>query len=240
MPRDVFVKLSGMFIAVSVLFVLSCATTTRQEDINSARAHYKLGVSHLQRDRLQAAFVEFQTALRYDPDNKEIHNALGTVYLKLQDLGMAVESYGNAISLDPDYSEAHNNLCYAYYRLKKWSRAVESCRDALRNPLYLTAEKAYYNLGRAQYRLGNYDEAIDAYDNALKRMPGLYIAYYGLALSYNARKDYGRAASAIARGVQQDPAFRGDIEKAAREFSRRTGEPEDMKDFRDLVEILNY
>jgi Tfp pilus assembly protein PilF len=219
-----------ILLGTSLIVLFSCATTTKVGDVNKAQAHYKLGVSHLSSGNIQPAYVEFQTALQLDPKNKEVYNALGNVYLSLSDPQAAVEQFKKAIKLEPKYSDAHNNLCYTYYLLGQWDMAISSCKDALSNPLYVTAEKAYYNLGRIYYRKGSYDEAIKAYDDSLKRMPGLYLAYYGIALSHNAKKQYGKAADSMMKG----------IEKAEKEFASRTGNADEMRDYRDYIEILKY
>ncbi len=228
------------FLGVFLIVLVSCATTNKVDDVNKAQAHYKLGVSHLSSGSLQPAFVEFQTALQFDPKNKDIYNALGNVYLSLADPQAAKEQFQEAIKLDPKYSDAHNNLCYTYYLLGQWDNAIASCKDALSNPLYVTAEKAYYNLGRIYYRKGDYDNAIKAYNDSLKRLPRLYFAYYGIALSHNAKEQYGKAADAMMKGIKLDPLIRGDIEKAEREFASRTGSADEMKDYRDYIEILKY
>jgi type IV pilus biogenesis/stability protein PilW len=228
------------FLGIFLVVLVSCATTKKVDDVSKAQAHYKLGVSHLSSGNIQPAYVEFQTALQLDPKNKEIYNALGNVYLSLSDLQAAEEQFQKAIKRDPKYSDAHNNLCYTYYLLGQWHRAIASCKDALSNPLYVTAEKAYYNLGRIYYRKGDYDDAIKAYNESLKRMSGLHFAYYGIALSYNAKKQYGKAADFMMKGIKLDPAFRGDIEKAEKEFASRTGSEDEMVDYRDYIEILKY
>jgi type IV pilus assembly protein PilF len=232
-----------LLLGTLLVVVCSCATTTSVEDVKKAQAHYKLGVSQLTSGNIQPAFVEFQTALTFDPNNKEIHNALGNVYLRLTDLGAAEEHFQNATRIDPKYSDAHNNLCYVYYRLKQWDKAAASCTKALANPLYATPEKAFYNLGRVHYRNRNYDEAIKAYENALKRMPEMpnrHLLHYGIALCYNAKRDYGSASEAMTQAITLDPAFRGDSEKALAEFSETKGDTAEAEDIRDYIEILKY
>jgi Tfp pilus assembly protein PilF len=233
----------GAFARVSLIIIMalvvSCATTSK-EDIQQAQAHYKLGVSHLNSGNVQPAFVEFQTALSLDPDNKEIHNALGTVYLRLADLNAAEEHFLKATMIDPKYSDAYNNLCYVHYQTRQLQRAVGNCEKALENPLYATPEKAFYNMARAHYRLGNHAEAIEAYQEALKRFPGLYLAYYGLALSYNAKGDYGMAAEAMEEALRLDPSIRGDRSKAEEVLMTRQKRGENPADIRDFLEILKY
>lgn len=233
---------AGALVFALAAALLSCASAER---VRNAEAHYKLGNSHLVVGDNQAAFVEFQKALELDPRNAAVHNAIGVVYLNLSDYRKARQYFREAVDLDSSYSDAYNNLCYADYNLKMWQEAVKSCLKALENPLYLTAEKAYYNLGRAYYRMGEYVKAEQAYQSAVKRFPrgdpNLSLAYYGLALIYNARDMYGEAASAMARAVELDPAFRGDIGRAEESFrTQNTRDPDQQKDLRDYLEILKY
>jgi type IV pilus assembly protein PilF len=231
--------ISRLALVVMLVALVSCATTSK-EDMQKAQAHYKLGVSHLNSGKIQPAYVEFQTALSLDPNNKAIHNGLGTVYLQLSDLEAAEEYYQNAVRIDPSFSDAHNNLCYVYYQLRQWGKAIESCKNALKNPLYVTAEKAYYNMARAYYRNKNYDAAIGAYNDAAKRFPGLYLAYYGIALCYNAKGQYGLAAEAMEQGLKFDPQIKGNRDKAEDVFLERKEMGEDEGDIRDYLEILKY
>lgn len=230
---------SRFLTVILCLALVSCATTGAS-DKKQSDAHFKLGVSHLNESSIQPAFVEFQKALQFDKNNKDAHNALGTVYLQLEDLPMAEKEFDAAGRIDSTFSDAFNNLCYVQYRLKKWDAAISNCKKALSNPIYLTPEKSFYSLGRVYYRMGNYDEAIDAYGDAIKRLPGLYLAYYGMALSYNAKGEYGKASESMTRGLVLDPRFTGDRDRAEQAFSVRTGDADEDKDYRDFLEILKY
>jgi type IV pilus assembly protein PilF len=217
--------------------LLGCAGLNAQKQ---ATVHYKLGVSRMQARQYQAAFLEFQKALRYDPRNKEVHNALGVVYLQFDDLGKARASFQKAVEIDGNYSEALNNLCYVHYRLGQYEQAIGHCKRALGNPLYPTPEKAFYNLARAYYRLGRYDEALKAYREALRRMPGMFQALYGLALTYNAKGLYGAAAQALKEAVELDPRYRGDMAAAEEDFSLRRNLPVEEQDMEALLEVFRY
>jgi Tfp pilus assembly protein PilF len=230
-------SLLRLLLPAVLLVAFSCASPER---LNKAEAHYKMGISYLNAENAQSAFVEFQKALELNPGSSKVHNAIGIVHLNLKDYDKARESFLKAVKIDPEYSEAYNNLCYVHYALRQWENAVESCNRALANPLYPTPWKAFYNLGRSHYRLGQYDEAIQAFQNAVKRYSALYPAQYGLSLAYNAKGMYGEAASAMKKAVELDPRFKGDREKAEMEFSLMKAADEEDKDLRDYIEILKY
>lgn len=242
------IPLQGMryraFFLLSALFlVVSCASMSKEEKLQRASAHYQLGVSYLNDNNIQPAFVEFQKALEFNPDDKEVLNAIGIIYLiKLEDFPKAIDFFQRALKVDKNYSEAYNNLGIAHEKMGKYNEALGNYKIALSNPLYRYAEKAFNNLGRAYYRIRKYNEAIDAYKEAIKRSSDFHLPYYGLALSFNAVGRYGDAATALKKAIDTDPAYRGDKEKAMKDLRERKliARGEDEKDIEDLLEIMNY
>lgn len=231
-----------LMILLIVVFVGSCATASI-ENMQKATAHYKLGVSYYGENNIQKAFVEFRKAFELNPEDKDVLNMTGVIYLlHYEDFPKAIDFFQKAVSVDPDFSEAHNNLGFAYEKSRKFNEAITSYKKALSNLLYMTPEKAYNSLGRVYYRLGKYDEAINEYKEALKRMPELYISYYGLALCYNEKGRYGDASLAITKAIEMDPLYKGSKSKAVNDLSQRklNARGEDEKDIADYLEILKY
>ncbi|GAB4411371.1 MAG: hypothetical protein OHK0032_07270 [Thermodesulfovibrionales bacterium] len=223
--------------------VISCASTGTDEKLQKATAHYQLGVSYLNDNNIQPAFVEFQKALELNPNDKEVLNAIGVIYLlKLEDYPRAVDYFQRALGIDKNFSEASNNLGVAYEKMGRFSDAIEQYRTALSNPLYRNAEKAFNNLGRAYYRFKRYSDAVDAYKEAIKRYSDFHLPYYGLALCYNAMGRYGDAAIALRKAIELDPAYRGDRERAVKVMMERKllVKGDEEKDIEDLLEIMNY
>ena len=223
-----------------LIFLSSCATT--RENIQKATAYYKIGLSYFYENKIQSAFVEFQKALELNPEDKDALNALGLVYLKFEDFQKARELFIEAVTIDPDFSDAYNNLGVTYTNMGKWSEAVDSFKKALKNPLYKTPENAYYNLGNAYYRLGLIDDAINAYNDAIKRKQDFHLPYYGLALCYNAKGQYGDAASAMTRAIELDPVYKGNKDKTAEDLKEKKlkAKGDEEKDIIDYIEILKY
>lgn len=225
-----------------IIFISSCATTTG-ENIQKASAHYKIGKSYFYENNIQSAYIEFQKALELNPKDKEALNAIGIIQLlKFEDFQKAVDFFQKAIKIDPNFSEAYNNLGGAYEKLGKFNEAIDSYKRALSNLMYQAPEKAYNNLGRLYYRLGRYDDAIDAYKDALRRVNNFYSSYYGLALCYNAEGRYGDAAGAITRAIELDPLYKGDKDKALKDFENKKliAKGEEERDIIDYIEILKY
>ena len=243
MKRPNIYHMTVVCFSLVVSLTSSCATTPKEDTLQKAKAHYQLGVSYLNDNNIQPAFVEFQKALELNPDDKETLNAIGVIYLlKLEDYARAIEFLQKALRVDKNYSEAWNNLGVAYERMGRYNEAIEAYKTALQNTFYRNPEKAFNNLGRVYYRIKRYDDAIDAYREAIKRVSDFSLPYYGLALCYNAAGKYGNAATALRKALEIDPAYRGDKEKAIKDLKERKVllRAEEEKDMDDLLEIMNY
>lgn len=243
MKRQKFVCELVFLTLIPLLFLGACATTSSEDKVQKASAHYQLGISYLNDNNIQPAFVEFQKALELNPNDKEVLNGIGVIYLlKLEDYPKAIDYFQRSLTVDKNFSEASNNLGFAYEKLGKHNEAVSSYKAAIANPLYRNTEKAFNNLGRVYYRIKRYDDAMDAYREAVKRNPDFHLPYYGLALCYNALGRYGDAATALKKAVDMDPSYRGNRGKAMNDMREKKlllkGDEE--KDVEDLLEIMNY
>lgn len=235
-------KTGFIVILFFTVFLSSCATVTK-EDIKNANYHYQLGVSYLNDNNIQPSFVEFQKALELNPKDKEIHQALGVIYLtKLEDYPKAIKHFKEALDLDNNFSEASNNLGNAYAKTGKYTEAIEAYKTAISNPQYKNAAMALNNLGMVYYRLSRYDEALDAFKDAIKRYSNFYVPYYGLALCYNAKGQYGDAAYAMTRAIELDPVYKGSKEKAIEDLKDRKLKAKGIeeKDISDYLDIIKY
>ena len=233
-------KLPITILPCILFLVTACASITAEK---KATAHYKIGVSYLNENKAQQAYVEFFKAYELDPNNKEVLNAIGVVYLLHFDEPLkAVEFFEKAVKVDPNYSEAYNNLGYSYEKLDKYEEAIPFYKKAISNPVYSTAEKAYINMGNAYYRLGKYESAVSSFKDAIKRAPTLSLTFLRLALCYNAMGKYGDAATAMTQAIALDPVYKGDREKAMEDLNvkkiKAAGYEE--QDLRDYIEILKY
>lgn len=242
MKRSEPVVKATLLSAAALFIVCACATTGKENTLKAA-AHYQIGLSYLNDNNVQPAFVEFQKAIELNPSDKEAHNAIGLIYLlKLEDYTKAIGHFQRALRIDGNFSEAANNLGFAYEKTGRLNDAIESYKAALSNPLYINAEKAYNNLGRAFYRSKKYEDSLNAFKEAIKRSSDFYLPYYGLSLCYNAMGRYGDAATALKKAIELDPAYLGNKEKAAGEMEgkRLLLKGDEERDMEDLLEIMNY
>jgi type IV pilus biogenesis/stability protein PilW len=167
-----------------LILVSACASTLTEEDRNQSDLHNKLGISYLSNGHLNEAYVEFQKAIKLDPDNKEALKELGYISTRFAKYDEAISYYTQAISVDPYYSEALNNLGVVYIEMENWDEAIRNFKSALGNPIYSTPEKAYSSMGYAYYKKGDYIEAKKALEEALIRNPIFSPALYTMGLVF--------------------------------------------------------
>ena len=230
------------FLLLACYSLLSGCASVSVEQQKESEYYYKVGLTYLNENKFQMAFVQFQKALQLDPDNKRAMNSLGLVYYQLEDYEKAKDLFISAVYIDPNFSDAYTNMGITYMKTAQWREALESFKKALSNPLYQNPERAFYNRGVCYYRAGQYDLAVNEFKDAIRRAPSYALPYYGLALAYNKAGKYGDASAVVARAIEIDPAYKGDRTKFQEDMKHKAmsirGEEE--ADFRDYMDIMRY
>jgi type IV pilus biogenesis/stability protein PilW len=231
----------GILLAV-VFMTGGCAPSQEVVQPKEAAYHNTMGRAYLQEGKVQLAFVEFQKAIKMEPNNKEVVYNLGYVYFQLEDYINARHYFLKAVNLDPQYADAYNNLGATYMQLRQWKEAVDAFQKALANPFYKTPESAFCNLGISYYRLGEYDKAVDAFKDAIRRDKSFSLPYYVMALAYNKLERFGDAADVMDRAIEIDPGYQGNRDKKITDIKERlySAKGEEEADLKDYLEIMNY
>jgi type IV pilus biogenesis/stability protein PilW len=190
-----------------ILVLYACASVQQSEDKRKAKLLYEIGVSYLENDQLQKAFVKFHEALQLNPKDKYTLNSLGYISARFQEYDSAISYYKRAIAIDPEYSDAMNNLGVTYIETGKLDEAVKYFNMALQNPLYPTPEKAYSNLGFALYKKGEYGAAEDTLKTAIIKYPEYFYSAYRLGLVYSELGKMDKAIGMFDRAVKKAPYY---------------------------------
>ena len=139
-----------------------------------------------------------------------------------------------ALRLDPKYSEAHNALGVIYMQEKEYPLAETEFVKAVSNPLYLTPEKAYQNLGNL-YRLQGKDKlALACYHKALKFNLDYFPAHYELARYYFKNKEMRAALKEINQARELSPKHPG-VWLLIGEIEEERGNPDSAREAYEKV-----
>ena len=149
-------------------------------NISDAEAHFNLGNTLQELERLEEAEKSYLQATILRPDYADAHYNHGITLKKLGNLEKAEQSYLKAIAINPDYAEAHFNLGNTLQELERLEEAEKSYLQAtVLKPDY---SLAYNNLGNVQMALGNLEQAVLSYNKALESDPGLIEANRNIAI----------------------------------------------------------
>jgi protein O-mannosyl-transferase len=141
-------------------------------------AHYNLGNLYSRQDKLADAVLQYEAALRAEPNYAEAQNNLGSVLIRLGRRDEAVAHHLEAVRIRPDYLYVFN-LANAYADAGKTREAVAQYQQALKlNP---DSSVAHHNLGLVLQVQGRAQEAAAEFRAALQLQPDYENAEHQLA-----------------------------------------------------------
>ena len=165
----------------------------------NARAHNNLGFAWAEMPgRLPDAIVQYEAALRLQPDYAGAYNNLGLAWAQTPGrLADAVAQIEAALRLQPDYADAHDNLGNALAQIPgRLPDAIAQYQEALR--LKPDSADAHNNLGFSWAQVpGRLPDAIAQYEEALRLRPDFAEAHNNLGVAW--AKMPGRLPDAVAQ-----------------------------------------
>lgn len=164
-----------------------------------ARIHTELGALYYSQARMGVAIEELKVAIGADPDYGSAYNVLGLVYMELKDNDLARQNFERALRLTPDDSDVNNNFGWFLCQTGSPRDSIQYFLNAIRNSLYKTPQKAYYNAGLCAVRMGDLAQAEDYFQRALRIDPTMPSALMSLAQLYYRRGNFAESKSLISR-----------------------------------------
>ncbi len=122
-------------------------------------------LARLNKEYVKAA-VEYEKALRFDPNNSTLLNKLGIVELKIEDTRGARKSFNLALKYDARNELALNNLGALELIQRRYKPATHYLKQAL--ALDESNASAHLNLAEAWMGMGQVDRAMTEYSRALE------------------------------------------------------------------------
>ena len=139
--------------------------------------------------------------------DKRLYFLSGILAWQSQNYEQAKAAFLQAVELGPDYSDAYNNLGILYMLDKDYAKAESSFHSALKNPLYLTPEKALVNLGKVMEAKDNPDAAEQYYRQAIKYKPAFFQAYYNLGMLFYQTDRFKQATTVFDQAAKLAPRW---------------------------------
>jgi len=162
-----------------------------------ASRHFMAGVRLADRNKPEAALVEFRRAAEKDPRDVETRIELANTLSWLKRYDEALAECGMAVSLDPLSPRAHMSLGLALKSERRWGEAIAEFRQAIRLDSHYRAPR--HQVCSTLMYAGRLDEAVAECRRNIRLDPrGIGV---GLVLA-RALEKQGKLDQAIAAGRQ--------------------------------------
>lgn len=136
----------------------------------TVRDYEVLGDLHVQQGNPSLAFLQYDKALRLEPNHLSLRYKQSRLLLQNGSIDAAVRSFQDMLKLDPNSALAHEGLGEAFLRAHKLDQAERSCSQAV--ALDSARWRSYNCLGMTYDRKKQFQDAIAAYQQAIKLQPG--------------------------------------------------------------------
>jgi len=190
----------------------------------SAKVHTELAGMYYERAQLGVALGEIALALQADKNYAPAYNVRGLIHMTLREDKEADEDFQQSIRLDKDDSEAQNNYGWFLCQRGKEKDSIPHFLAALKNPLYVTPERAYLNAGLCAKKGGNLSDAEEFLQRALLLQPGLPQALLLMAELNFAKSDYVAAKKHFAAYSEKTDNLTADQLWLAVRIERKVGD----------------
>jgi Tfp pilus assembly protein PilF len=192
-PRGVLaVKNRRLLLALCIL-IPALPGCTSARCLGAVQTHLTLGTAYLNEGDCKAATREFFAAESACPAaarEPEIQHRLGLSFLCTEMFLEAEERLLLALGLTAEpFPQVLVNLSALYIAQEEWEQAEASAREALEDPSYTEAGRAWVNLAFAAFQQGKLGVADEAYRTVLSKSPEFCPAWFGLAQLAETRED---------------------------------------------------
>jgi len=182
-----------LLILIWFAFLLSCAPTTKEEQVKDWLYHYDLGMSALSAKNYSEAIANFFIATQKAPNEPKVWNALGIAYMEVFEYEKAESAFRRALEVDKKFTEARLNLGVMYFRKKDYENALREIRTALADEPFPHKHIAFYYLARVYKAIDNQKLYLENLRKATAYNPMFFDAQLELANAYEEMGDYRSA-----------------------------------------------
>ncbi len=187
--KSIALRFTSVFFAV---WLAACSTTTTTEQKQAdmpgktdatqrAQIHTERAAEYYRLGLMSVALEAAQTAVAAQTSYAPAHSMLALIYMELREDAKAQASFEQAIRLSPGDSDTLNNFGWFLCQRISPQRSLQYFDQAVRNSLYTTPHRAYYNAGVCARKAGDNAAAEVNLRASLQRAPEFAAALYELA-----------------------------------------------------------
>jgi len=231
------------------LIIVSCSSqqnviddqTEIQEIYDDSGGNHKKAMEHFingsileTKGNYAAAILEFQDALRLDPD-AGVHYALAKNYRIIDKIPLALQHSRKAIELSPDKIEYYDLLSDIFFSAKQYDSSAAVLEKIIK--IDPTNINAYYKLARI-YESSRPLKAIEIYDKLTFIIGPEWSVLIRVAELHENLGNFNKAAEALEELITIDPSNTA-IQKLLSEIYTRNEKYDDaLRILTDIIEII--
>ncbi|KAJ8665348.1 hypothetical protein QAD02_007010 [Eretmocerus hayati] len=178
----------------------------------NAKVHYNIGKNAADKGNKDHAKIEYQEAIRLNPNYSQAMNNLGNLYKDEKNYDMAEKLFRQAITLQNDFAAAWMNLGIVLSAMKRYTEAEMSYSSAIahRN-MY---PDCYYNLGLLHLATKQHESALKNWKIATQQKPHHRQAWTNMVILFEnlgMKVEALNAARQALRFIPNDPSIHFNI-----------------------------
>ena len=202
--RRGFIMRMGVIAWVGLLFLpMGCSSLNKSSlDKKKAELYFNQGTTELVNERYTKALEYLLKARKLSPNDTRIYNNLGMSYYFKGRQEEAQTYLKKSIKLDGRNSDARNNLAGIYLEQGDWEAARREYREVLKDLLYDSQYRTYYNLALLDLRQRRVNSAIGYLKKSLEDKSDYCPALYQLGLLEKQKSNYLKALEYFQEGIK--------------------------------------
>ena len=168
----------------------------------TAEEYEKLGDQSFIQKNIDLAFVQYNKALRLNPDQIRLRYKIGRLFLEKGLTEDAKREFQEVLKVNPNYALAYDGMGRVYFHLCQYQEAEENFKKAIKfeNSLW----QSHNFLGLVYDRQGHFEAAIIHYKAAVTIRPDDPSLLNNLGTSLFLKKDYELAVKAFTEALRMD------------------------------------
>ena len=162
-----------------------------------------LGLCNVNLENYKEGQSNFETVVKYDPEDASSWFYLASCYDNLDDIINAGAAYQKVIELRKNFLDAYKSLCVLYVRCDEPDNAIEFAKKALE--FEKEDYTLYYIIGTAYMSQKNFEESVKYLEKALELNPEHSQLYNNLGTSYITIGKLDKAYENFVKASEFDP-----------------------------------
>ncbi|NEQ67780.1 MAG: tetratricopeptide repeat protein [Symploca sp. SIO2D2] len=166
--------------------------------------YFYRGVAYYEKGELDKAIVDYNRALKINPEYATYINR-GNAYYYKGELDQAIADFTQALKINPEGAKAYNNRGKVYSDKGELNQAITNYTQAIKiDPKFALA---YNNRGNAYSDKGELNQAIADYTQALKFNPEYAAAYNNRGNAYYYKGELDQAIADYNLAIKINPEY---------------------------------